>query len=141
MEAHNLSLPVFRRATPGSNRPQFLAPMTIPFVITLAQTASPAPGGGLGGFAIPMICMVVIFYFMAIRPQSKRQKELANLVAALKTGDKVVTSSGIHGIISNVKEGSTLILKIADNVKIEIDKASIATVVSDDKSSSSAAAA
>jgi preprotein translocase subunit YajC len=90
--------------------------------------------------AIPMICMVVIFYFMAIRPQSKRQKELANLVAALKTGDKVVTSSGIHGIISNIKEGSTLMLKIADNVKIEIDKSSIATVVADEKSSSSAAA-
>ena len=72
--------------------------------------------------AIPMICMVVIFYFMAIRPQSKRAKDLANLVSALKTGDKVVTSSGIHGIISNVKEGSTLMLKIADNVKIEIDK-------------------
>src|ERR1700679_2675162 len=99
--------------------------MTIPFFITLAQTASPSPGGGLGNIAIPMICMVVIFYFMAIRPQNKRQKELANLVSALKTGDKVVTSSGIHGIISNVKEGSTLILKIADNVKIEIDKACI----------------
>jgi preprotein translocase subunit YajC len=108
--------------------------MTIPFVITLAQTATPSPAGGLGGMAIPMICMVVIFYFMAIRPQNKRQKELANLVAALKTGDKVVTASGIHGIISNVKEGSTLILKIADNVKIEIDKSSIATVVSGDKS-------
>jgi preprotein translocase subunit YajC len=109
--------------------------MTNPFYITLAQTASPTPGGGLGSMAIPMICMVVIFYFMAIRPQSKRQKELANLVAALKTGDKVVTSSGIHGIISNVKEGSTLILKIADNVKIEIDKSSIATVVADKSSS------
>ncbi len=91
--------------------------------------------------AIPMICMVVIFYFLAIRPQSKRQKELAALVAALKTGDKVVTSSGIHGIVSNVKEGSTLILKIADNVKIEIDKASIATVVSDDRKPAAAAAA
>jgi preprotein translocase subunit YajC len=115
--------------------------MIIPFVITLADAAAPAPGGGLGSMAIPMICMVVIFYFMAIRPQNKRQKDLANLVATLKTGDKVVTSSGIHGIISNDKEGSTLMLKIADNVKIEIDKSSIATVVSDDKSASSAAAA
>ena len=91
--------------------------------------------------AIPMICMVVIFYFMAIRPQSKQRKELENLVAALKTGDKVVTNSGIHGIISNVKEGSTLILKIADNVKIEIDKKAIAGVFSDDRSPSSSAAA
>ncbi len=111
--------------------------MTIPLILTLADAATPTPGGGLGSMAIPMICMVVIFYFMAIRPQSQRQKELANRVAALKTGDKVVTNSGIHGIISNVKEGSTLMLKIADNVKIEVDKSSIATVLSDDKEKSS----
>ena len=76
----------------------------------------------------------VIFYFLIIRPQNKRQKELQSLVSTLKTGDKVVTSSGIHGIIANVKEGSVLSLKIADNVKIEIDKSAIATV---DKSSDS----
>ena len=111
--------------------------MTIPLILTLADAATPPSGGGLGSMAIPMICMVVIFYFMAIRPQSQRQKELANRVAALKTGDKVITNSGIHGIISNVKEGSTLMLKIADNVKIEVDKTSIATVISDDKEKSS----
>ena len=77
---------------------------------------------------LPFICIGVIFYFLIIRPQTKRQKELQALVSALKTGDKVVTNSGIHGIIANVKEGSTLILKIADNVKIEIDKAAIASV-------------
>ncbi len=115
--------------------------MTIPFLITLADAATPTPPGTLGGIPIiPIVCFIVIMYFMMIRPQSKRQKELAALVATLKTGDKVVTSSGIHGIISNVKEGSTLMLKIADNVKIEIDKSSIATVVPDEKSSSSAAA-
>jgi preprotein translocase subunit YajC len=117
--------------------------MTIPFFLTLADAAAPAsaPSAPFGGIPIvPIVCFIVIMYFMMIRPQSKRQKELANLVAALKTGDKVVTSSGIHGIISNIKEGSTLMLKIADNVKIEIDKSSIATVVADEKSSSSAAA-
>ena len=82
------------------------------------------------------VCIGVIFYFLIIRPQNKRQKELKTLVSALKTGDKVVTNSGIHGIIANVKEGSTLSLKIADNVKIEIDKAAIASV---DKSAAGSA--
>ena len=77
---------------------------------------------------IPFICIGVIFYFLILRPQSKRQKELTTLVAGLKTGDKVVTTGGIHGIIANVKEGSILSLKIADNVKIEIDKSAIASV-------------
>lgn len=77
---------------------------------------------------IPIICFGVIFYFLMIRPQNQRQKALQTLVSNLKTGDKVVTSSGIHGVISNVKEGTTLSLKIADNVKIEIDKSAIATV-------------
>lgn len=81
--------------------------------------------------AIPMIAMGVIFYFLIIRPQGKRQKELKNLVSSLKTGDKVVTNSGIHGIIANVKEGSTLLLKVADNVKIEINKDAIASVAKD----------
>ena len=61
---------------------------------TLADAAAPAPGGGLGGsFAIPMIAMGVIFYFLIIRPQSKQQKELETLVSTLKTGDKVVTAA------------------------------------------------
>lgn len=77
---------------------------------------------------IPFICIGIIFYFLIIRPQSKRQKDLVALVASLKTGDKVVTTGGIHGIIANVKDGNVLSLKIADNVKIEIDKSAIASV-------------
>ena len=80
---------------------------------------------------IPMIAIFAIMYFLIIRPQNKRQKELANRVASIKTGDKVVTNGGIHGIVANVREGSTLSLKIADNVKIEVDKAAIATVEKD----------
>ncbi len=96
--------------------------------IILAQTPTTPPSQGLGSMIVPFVCIGVIFYFLIIRPQSKRQKDLENLVSSLKTGDKVVTSGGIHGIISNVKEGKTLILKIADNVKIEIDKSAIAGV-------------
>lgn len=99
-----------------------------------AAPAAPAQPGGMQQFLVPMVCFGVIVYFMMIRPQSQRQKQLQSLVSNLKTGDKVVTSSGIHGIIANVKEGSTLSLKIADNVKIEIDKSAIASV---DKSADS----
>ena len=70
-----------------------------------------------------------LIYFMSIRPQAKKQKELQARISQLKTGDRVVTSGGIYGTVANVKDGSTLLLKIADNVKIEIDKTAIANVV------------
>ena len=95
--------------------------------VFLAQTAPP-PAQSMSSMIVPFVCIGVIFYFLIIRPQSKRQKDLEKLVTSLKTGDKVVTNSGIHGIIANVKEGKTLILKIADNVKIEIDKSAISGV-------------
>lgn len=77
---------------------------------------------------VPFIAIGVIFYFLIIRPQSKKQKELEKLIESLKTGDKVVTTGGIHGIIANVREGRVLSLKIADNVKIDIEKSAIASV-------------
>ena len=104
--------------------------------LTLAEIA-PSGSNPLGGMLVPMLAMGVIFYFLIIRPQGQRQKELKNLIGALKTGDKVITNSGIHGIIANVKEGSTLLLKVADNVKIEINKDAIATVVKDPAASAS----
>jgi preprotein translocase subunit YajC len=103
-------------------------------LLFLADAPAAAPQGNpFGGMLVPMTCMLVIFYFLLIRPQNKQRQELQKLISNLKTGDKVVTSSGIHGIIANVKEGSSLILKIADNVKIEIDKSAIASVVTADK--------
>jgi preprotein translocase subunit YajC len=80
---------------------------------------------------VPFICIGVIFYFLILRPQKQQQKKLTEMVAALKTGDKVVTTGGIHGIIANVKDGTTLILKVDDNSRMEVDKASIATIKKD----------
>jgi len=91
-----------------------------------SASGAPAPSP-IAQFA-PLIFIGVIFYFLLIRPQQKQRKEQQKLIEALKTGDKVVTSSGIHGLISNVKE-KTVLLKVADNVKIEIDKAAVATVL------------
>lgn len=68
-----------------------------------------------------------VFYFLLIRPQQKKQKEHQQLVTSVKTGDKVTTAGGIHGIVANVKE-TTFLVKVADNVKIEFDKSAITSV-------------
>lgn len=99
-------------------------------LLFLAQAATPATDAPPAYMSIlPLIFVFIIFYFLLIRPQQKRQKEHQKLVAALKTGDKVVTSSGIHGIISNVKD-KTLLVKVADNVKLEFDRSAVTAVVS-----------
>lgn len=74
-----------------------------------------------------MILMFVVFYFIAIRPQRKKQQELQNQINAMKGGDSVVTSGGIHGVVSSLQE-RTITLKIADNVKIKVEKTAIAGV-------------
>ena len=83
--------------------------------------------GGLGGMLIPLILMFGVFYFLLIRPQQKRQKAQRALVSELQKGDKVVTSGGIHGVITNMKE-QTVIVKVGDNVKLEITRGNITTV-------------
>ncbi len=100
------------------------------FTLFFAQAqapASPGAGGGLLGI-LPFVFIFVIMYYVMIRPQMRKQKEQACLVSALKTGDRVVTSSGIHGLISNVKD-TTVIVKVADNVKLEMEKTAVTNVV------------
>ena len=108
-------------------------PSMLSFLFAQAPTAS--PGGGLGAF-IPFIFIFIIMYFVLLRPQMKRQKAQQQLVSALKTGDRVVTNAGIHGLISNVKE-TTVIVKVADNVKIEMEKSAVATVLNPTEGSAS----
>ena len=94
-----------------------------------AQPAAPAPGPGGGfGFFVPFIFIFVIMYFVLFRPQKKRQQEQQRLIASLKTGDRVVTNAGIHGLIANVKE-TTVIVKVADNVKVEMEKSAVTNVL------------
>ena len=96
--------------------------------LLLAQDAPPADGPAANPLMqfMPLILIGVIFYFLLIRPQQKQRKEHQALVESLKTGDKVVTNAGIHGLIANVKE-KTVVLKIAENVKVEFDKSSVVT--------------
>lgn len=76
---------------------------------------------------VPMLVIFVIFYFLLIKPQKDKQKELKKMVEALKKNDQVVTAAGIHGTVVNVKE-TTVILRIDDNAKMEVDKEAISAV-------------
>lgn len=83
------------------------------------------PGGGsLLALLPPMIMMFLIFYFVLIRPQQKKQQESKKMLDGLEEGDNVVTLSGIHGTIKKLKE-DTVMLQIADNVRIKINRSSI----------------
>jgi preprotein translocase subunit YajC len=73
----------------------------------------------------PIIIIAVIFYLLIFMPMRKKQKKMEAMISELKNGDKVVTSSGIFGVVAGVKD-KTFILKIADQVKIEVTKNAIA---------------
>ena len=99
-------------------------------ILAEASPAAQAQGAGLTQILM-MVFIFVIFYFLMIRPQQLKAKEHQKLVEAVKTGDQVVTNAGIHGTVSNVKD-KTIIVKVADNVKIEFDRAAVVTVEKSD---------
>ncbi|MGB4521155.1 MAG: preprotein translocase subunit YajC [Candidatus Omnitrophota bacterium] len=76
---------------------------------------------------VPLVLIFVIFYFMLIRPQKSKEKEHQKMLSNLNKNDEVVTSGGIHGTIVNVKD-KTVVLRIDENVKLEIDKNCIAYI-------------
>ncbi len=97
--------------------------------LPLLQAASGASQSqSFGSLIVTVVLMIGIFYFFLIRPQSKKQKEMEKMLAALKKGDKVVTIGGIHGVVSSTKE-KTIILKVDDNTKLEFNRSAIASVV------------
>jgi preprotein translocase subunit YajC len=92
-------------------------------LLTIAQQQA-APTDMLSLFA-PILIIGVIFYLLIFMPMRKKQKRLEALIAALRNGDKVITNSGIYGVVAGVKD-KTFILKIAEQVKIEVAKNAIA---------------
>ncbi|MEO6568533.1 MAG: preprotein translocase subunit YajC [Opitutaceae bacterium] len=105
--------------------------------VFLAQTVAPAgpgagqpPGGPMDTFKgmLPIILMLGGFWFLFIAPQRKKQKEHDRMLKALQSGDEIVTTGGIYGVITNVKE-DRFVVRIADNTKIELGKSFIATVL------------
>jgi preprotein translocase subunit YajC len=96
------------------------------FSTFLAQAAG-TPAGGGSSTIIMMVLMFVIMYFLLIRPQRLRQKELEKLIAGVKVGDHIILNGGEHGIITSVKE-KTIMVKVADNVKIEYERSAVGSV-------------
>ena len=88
-----------------------------------AQSADGAAPNPIMTF-LPIILIVGVFYFILLRPQKQQQKKHAEIINSLQKNDEVITAGGIHGTIVNVKE-STYILRIDDNVRIEVQKNSI----------------
>jgi preprotein translocase subunit YajC len=89
-------------------------------------------GGGFGGLEslLPLVLIFVVFYFLLIRPQQKKQKEHRSMLESLRRGDRVVTSGGIIGTITKVQSDSELILEIADGVKVRAMRGMISDVLS-----------
>lgn len=94
-----------------------------------AQAAG-APSALGGSMLIPMVLVFAIMYFFLIRPQQKKVKEDEAMREALRRGDQVVTSGGIIGKVSKVKEGGEIEVEIAEGVKVRVTKASIIQVMS-----------
>jgi preprotein translocase subunit YajC len=99
----------------------------------LAQCAPQGEGGQSGGSPLSGLWMIalifVIFYFLLIRPQQKKQKQHQKMIEAITKGDTVITSGGMYGTVVGVKD-NIVVLKIAENVKVEFAKGSISQVVS-----------
>ncbi|MDD6228065.1 MAG: preprotein translocase subunit YajC [Bacteroidales bacterium] len=88
-------------------------------ILTQAQ----AQGSGMSGLLM-IVAMIAIFYFVMIRPQNKKQKEIKRQREAMKNGDRVVTAGGIHGKIRDIKD-ATVLIEVAPGVSLKIDKASV----------------
>lgn len=102
--------------------------MNMAFAIILQQAAPSSIG-----LFLPIILMVGIMYLLMIRPQQTRQKKWQAMLEQLKAGDRIVTSGGIRGAILSMKDDSVILRVPPDNLKIEVTRASIVTVITDEE--------
>jgi preprotein translocase subunit YajC len=112
--------------------------MNWPAAWPLLMAPPPAEGSTAPSWVtfLPMVVLLALMYFVLLRPQMKRQKEHEKLLAAVKTGDRVVAAGGIYGTVTNLKD-QVLVLKVADGVKIEVQRSTITSVEKiDDKPAS-----
>lgn len=101
--------------------------MIFDFSLLLGQPPAGSGGGGMTSMLLMFGAIFAIMYFLMIRPQQKRQKVHEAMLQSLTKGDKIVTAGGIYGIVQGDKDkGAVLIVKIAENVKIEIKRSAIA---------------
>lgn len=83
---------------------------------------------GLVSSLLPFLLIILVFYFLILRPQQKRQKERQKLLESVKKGDRVITSGGIHGTVEGI-EDKTVLVKIADNIKVKVERSAVATII------------
>ena len=100
--------------------------ISIAFAMGQGGAAGGAQAGGFTAF-IPLIIMFAIFYFLLIRPQQKKTKQHREMISALKKGDRVVTSGGIHGRITSADD-TVVTVEISDKVRIKINRGNIAAL-------------
>jgi preprotein translocase subunit YajC len=99
--------------------------------LAYAAAAPPGNGGGPAAFVQPLIlfgAMFAIFYFIVLRPQQRQKAERERMLTALKRGDRVVTTSGLHATVVGLGE-HTVTLRVADQVKLEFDRSAIGRIV------------
>lgn len=97
--------------------------------ILMAQPQNGAEPNPLMSF-LPLILIIVVFYFFMIRPQMKRQKELRKFRESIQKGDSVVTTGGIYGKVADIKE-TTILLQVDEGVKLKVDKSAVVKDMSD----------
>jgi len=96
----------------------------------MAGSGGEGGGGNLLFGMLPFILIFAILYLLILRPQAKKQKERQKMLDAIEKGDKVVTVGGVHGKIMGFKdENKTIILKVDDNVKLDVDRTAISNVI------------
>lgn len=94
--------------------------------MTPSGTGSQNGGGGFLAF-LPMILIFFIMYWLILRPQGKRQKQHKSMLETITKGDQIVTTGGIHGVVLKVNDNTaTIIVKVAENVKLELDRGAVA---------------
>ncbi|MCF8261009.1 MAG: preprotein translocase subunit YajC [Melioribacteraceae bacterium] len=97
-------------------------------IFAMAPQGGDAGGGSMISTLVMFGAIFAIFYFMIIRPQQKKAKEREAMLGELKKGDKVVTSGGLHGIVSGLDE-KTCLIDVGGNVKMKFDRTAIANIV------------
>lgn len=93
-----------------------------------AQAAGAGPAGGLLEGFLPLILIVVVFWFLILRPQNKRMKEHREMVNNVRRGDTVVTAGGLIGKVSKVKEDNEIEVDLADGVRVRVVKSTLSEV-------------
>ena len=102
--------------------------MSLDVMIAMAPPQGGSGSDGLFSTLIMFMLIIGIFYFMILRPQQKRQKERQKLLESVKKGDKIVTAGGMYGVIAGIDE-KTVLIQVADNVKIKFERGSIGSIV------------